>query len=93
MVTSETWLLVLGLVGQGLFSLRMLAQWIVSERIGRSVVPRAFWWLSLGGGCALLAYATIRLDPVFMIGQASGLVVYLRNLQLGRRTAAVVPSP
>jgi lipid-A-disaccharide synthase-like uncharacterized protein len=59
-------------------------QWISSERQRRSVVPLAFWYFSLAGGLALLAYAVWRRDPVFVIGQLSGLAVYLRNLGLLR---------
>lgn len=81
----------LGLTGQLLFTSRFLLQWIASERARRSVVPLAFWWLSLGGGAALLGYALWRRDPVFILGQGTGLVVYLRNLALIRaaRAAAV----
>ena len=77
--------LALGFLGQAIFSGRFLVQWIASERRKRSVVPRAFWWLSLAGGVTLLAYAIHRRDPVFILGQAAGLVVYGRNLVLVRR--------
>ncbi len=72
--------LALGFTGQALFTLRFLSQWIVSERSRRSVMPTAFWYFSLGGGVLLLIYAVHRLDPVFIVGQAAGLVVYSRNL-------------
>lgn len=75
----------LGFLGQVLFTSRFLVQWLASERAGRSTVPDVFWWLSLGGGAALLAYAVWRRDPVFMVGQSAGLAVYLRNLALIRR--------
>jgi lipid-A-disaccharide synthase-like uncharacterized protein len=81
----EALLLVFGLAGQALFSARFLVQWWASERAGRSVVPDSFWYLSIGGALALLAYALMRADPVFVIGQALGLVVYLRNLRLIHR--------
>ena len=87
-MTTSTFWLAIGLLGQALFSARFLVQWIVSERQGRSVIPLAFWWLSLAGGCVLLAYAVARRDPVFIIGQAAGLVVYLRNLRMIRAEAA-----
>ncbi|MDR5654279.1 lipid-A-disaccharide synthase N-terminal domain-containing protein [Ruixingdingia sedimenti] len=74
--------LTIGFAGQLLFTSRFLVQWIASERSGRSVVPLAFWWFSLAGGVTLLAYALWRQDPVFAIGQASGLVIYTRNLVL-----------
>jgi lipid-A-disaccharide synthase-like uncharacterized protein len=80
-----TFWLVVGFVGQAIFSGRFLLQWIVSERRKRSVVPGTFWWLSLAGGATLLVYAIHRRDPVFIAGQAAGLIVYGRNLVLLRR--------
>lgn len=84
---AKLWL-VIGLAGQALFTGRFLVQWITSERLGRSVIPLAFWWLSLAGGLTLLAYAIWRRDPVFIIGQTTGILVYGRNLALLRRNAA-----
>jgi lipid-A-disaccharide synthase-like uncharacterized protein len=78
------WLAV-GFIGQALFSLRFIVQWIVSEREKRSIIPIAFWYFSLAGGVTLLAYAIHRQDPVFIVGQAAGLIVYVRNLALVRR--------
>ncbi len=77
------WLLI-GFLGQALFTSRFLVQWLVSEREHESVMPVAFWWLSLMGGTALLCYAVFRNDPVIIVGQAMGLVVYVRNLMLVR---------
>ena len=78
--------LALGFFGQAMFTGRFIVQWIASEKQKASVVPIAFWWLSIGGGLLLLAYAIHRKDPVFMLGQGAGLVVYGRNLVLLRRT-------
>lgn len=78
----EESLLILGFVAQGLFTARFLVQWLASERAGRSVVPISFWVLSVAGGGLLLLYAVLRKDPVFVVGQAGGLVIYLRNLYL-----------
>jgi lipid-A-disaccharide synthase-like uncharacterized protein len=71
-----------GFFGQLLFTARFLVQWIASERAGRSVVPVAFWFFSLGGGLILFAYALYRGDPVFILGQGMGTFIYLRNLML-----------
>jgi lipid-A-disaccharide synthase-like uncharacterized protein len=79
--------LVVGFLGQGLFSTRFILQWIASERAKKSVVPQAFWWFSLLGGVTLLTYAVHRRDPVFILGQAAGLIVYVRNLHFVRREA------
>ncbi len=86
---------VFGFVGQGVFTARFVVQWIASEKKRDSVVPVAFWWLSLAGGVSLLAYAIHRRDPVFVVGQGMGLVVYVRNLMLvarKRRRARVGPA-
>jgi len=78
---GRAWILI-GFGGQALFTLRFLAQWIASERAHRSTVPVAFWWLSLAGGLVLFTYALHRRDPVFAVGQGSGLAIYVRNLVL-----------
>lgn len=75
----DAWVL-LGFIAQGFFTARFVVQWIASERAGKSVIPLAFWLLSIGGGALLLAYALYRRDPVFIAGQAFGVFVYLRNL-------------
>lgn len=77
----------LGMAGQAVFFSRFLVQWIVSERAGRSYVPRVFWWLSLAGATLVFAYAIHRKDLVFVLGQAFGWIVYARNLVLIRRGA------
>ena len=77
--------LIIGFLGQGLFSARFLVQWIVSERRSESVIPVAFWVFSIFGGAFLLAYAIYRRDPVFILGQAAGMLVYARNLVLIRK--------
>jgi len=81
MTTSAIWLGI-GLLGQVLFSMRFLVQWLASERAKKSVVPRQFWYLSLAGGITLLSYAIYRHDPVFIIGQLTGTFIYSRNLYL-----------
>jgi len=75
----------MGFFAQVLFSGRFLAQWIASEKAGRSVMPDLFWYLSIGGSVLLLIYAIHRRDPVFILGQSAGLFVYSRNLILIRR--------
>ncbi len=78
-VRFDGWV-VLGFVAQAFFTMRFVVQWIASERARQSVVPVAFWFFSIGGGLLLLAYALYRRDPVFIAGQALGLVVYFRNV-------------
>ncbi|HWK96196.1 MAG TPA: lipid-A-disaccharide synthase N-terminal domain-containing protein [Pseudolabrys sp.] len=84
-VGSADWGVIIGYVAQFLFAMRFVVQWIASERAGRSVVPTAFWVFSIGGGLMLLGYALYRKDPVFIIGQAFGVFVYIRNLQFVMR--------
>ena len=88
--THVTWLII-GFTGQALISMRFLLQWIHSERMKKSVVPIAFWYFSIAGGATLLSYALYKQDPVFIVGQATGLLIYSRNLYFimrERRTAA-----
>jgi len=80
-----------GFLGQGIFTARFLVQWAASEKRRDSVVPVAFWWISLFGGLTLLAYTVHKQDPPLILGQAMGLVIYVRNLMLvskARRRAA-----
>jgi lipid-A-disaccharide synthase-like uncharacterized protein len=81
-VFGATFWLVIGFMGQALFTARFLVQWVASEKQRDAVVPVAFWWLSLLGGTALLSYAISRRDPVIVVGQSMGVFVYVRNLML-----------
>lgn len=93
MALDSEWLwLALGFIGQALFSMRFLVQWLSSERQKRSVVPTEFWYFSLAGGATLLTYAIYRADPVFIVGQLAGLFIYGRNLQLILRARRAAPA-
>lgn len=95
--TDAIWLGV-GFAGQLAFTSRFLVQWLASERKKDSVVPTAFWWFSLAGGLTLLSYAIHKRDPVIVVGQAFGVLIYLRNLILisearrARRQPSASPS-
>lgn len=86
MDTVNAWIVV-GFVGQAFFTSRFLVQWLMTERLKKSVVPTAFWYLSILGGSILLFYALYRKDPVFIAGQASGLFIYFRNLHFIHKSA------
>src|SRR4051794_15924337 len=90
-IKFDAWV-ALGFVAQAFFTMRFVVQWIASERARKSVIPVAFWFFSMGGGVLLLIYALYRRDPVFIAGQALGLLVYTRNLYFilanGRQTSA-----
>ncbi|MBS1270002.1 MAG: hypothetical protein MAG794_00954 [Gammaproteobacteria bacterium] len=70
----------IGFTGQAMFSMRFLIQWLYTEKHKRSVIPVAFWYFSILGGVTLFAYAIYRADPVFVVGQGAGLLIYSRNL-------------
>lgn len=80
-MSDKLWL-VIGFLAQGLFSARFIVQWLASEKAKKSVVPLAFWYFSVAGSLLLLCYAIHRKDPVFILGQSTGLFIYLRNLYL-----------
>lgn len=74
--------LAFGLIAQLLFTARFLVQWISSERAGKSVVPMAFWFFSMGGGLMTLIYGIAKREPVIIVGQAMATVIYVRNIML-----------
>lgn len=77
-LTEKTWLAV-GIVGQLMFSMRWVLQWLASERVRTSVVPVNFWYFSLVGGLMVLSYGLYKVDPVIILGQF-GVLVYARNV-------------
>lgn len=80
----------IGLMGQALFMMRFIVQWVASERVKQSVVPEVFWYFSIGGGLILFVYAVHQQDLVFMLGQGLGLFIYLRNVYfIHKRKASV----
>jgi lipid-A-disaccharide synthase-like uncharacterized protein len=91
-MSNEQFWLSVGFLAQAFFSMRFVVQWVASERRKTSVIPLAFWLFSVGGGLTLLSYAIHRRDPVFVIGELMGTLIYLRNLQLVRRARRQRPS-
>lgn len=79
------WLIAFGSVGQVIFTLRFVYQWYYSRRVGESVLPVGFWIQSLIGSLMILTYAIIRLDPILILSQSTGFIVYTRNIMLGRK--------
>jgi lipid-A-disaccharide synthase-like uncharacterized protein len=86
--------LAFGILAQLFFTARFLVQWISSERAGKSVIPMAFWFFSMGGGLMTLVYGVVKREPIIIIGQALSIVIYVRNIMLivkersARRAAA-----
>lgn len=87
--------IILGFIGQAMFTARFWIQWIASEKKGKSVIPIHFWYLSIAGSSIVLAYAIYRLDPVFIAAYCTGNFIYIRNLILiyrhKKRTEGAVP--
>jgi lipid-A-disaccharide synthase-like uncharacterized protein len=77
---KEILVLAIGFTGQFLFFMRFFVQWIYSERRKKSLIPTAFWYLSIAGSLVLLVYALLRRDIVFIAGQGLGILIYLRNI-------------
>lgn len=82
---TEILILVIGFTGQTMFFMRFFVQWLYSEKHRRSLIPTAFWYFSLAGSFMLLTYAILKKDPVFIVGQSTGFIIYTRNLILIRR--------
>lgn len=83
---EQAWVwLAIGFAGQALFSARFFIQWLCSEHHKRSVIPVAFWYFSLAGGATLFIYALHIGDPVFILGQSMGVLIYSRNLYFIRK--------
>ena len=79
---TTTYWLVIGFIGQIAFGARFVIQWLVSEKKGESTIPIAFRYCSIAGSVILLTYAIHREDPVFILGQSLGSIIYIRNLIL-----------
>lgn len=75
----DTWVII-GFIGQFMFTMRFVTQWLASEKVQKSVIPVSFWFFSIAGGTIVLAYAIHKADPVFIVGQGMGLLIYFRNL-------------
>ena len=92
LAAKDLWMAV-GFLGQALFGLRFVVQWIATERAKRSIIPLSFWYFSLGGSVILLSYAIYKRDPVFILGFSLNLLIYTRNLwfihRRGGKDAAV----
>lgn len=78
---------IVGIIGSALFISRHIVQWWQSERLQKSVLSKAFWWLSLTGGSVTLLYAVLISDYVTALGYVAGLIPYTRNLMLMYRTS------
>jgi len=85
--------LVFGFIGQAMFTMRFIVQWIASEKKKESVIPVSFWFLSLAGGLVVIFYAIHRMDPVFILAYLPGNFIYLRNLYFIYKKKKISPHP
>src|SRR3990172_5226905 len=81
-ITHINFWIVLGFIGQTMFGSRFFIQWIISVKRGESTIPEIFWYLSMAGSALLFTYAIYRRDPVFIMGQCTGIFIYTRNIML-----------
>lgn len=90
----DTWIII-GFIGQFMFTMRFVMQWLASEKAKKSVMPVSFWFFSIFGGTIVFAYAIHKQDPVFIVGQGMGLLIYFRNLYfiLIEHRKSVLPPP
>ena len=77
------WLIIYGVTGQIIFTLRCIYQWIYSSKIKESGLPAGFWWISITGSLTICSYAILRYDPILILGQSFGMISYARNLMIG----------
>lgn len=84
-VGSEAMWIIIGFIGQAFFFGRFFVQWLASEKAQESIIPNAFWYFSIVGGLILFVYALYRQDPVFILGQSTGLLIYARNIYFIRK--------
>jgi len=82
------WILI-GFFGQFLFFMRFIVQWIATERAGKVVIPKLFWYFSISGALIILIYSIYRRDIVFITAQVLSLFIYVRNLMVEHRVREV----
>lgn len=82
MSIAELALVIFGFAGQVLFFMRFIVQWLFTEKYKKSTVPLSFWYFSIVGSFMLLTYSVLIKDPIFIIGQSTGAIIYLRNISL-----------
>src|SRR5438045_7277106 len=97
LILDWCYLVILGLIGNAIFSMRFLVQWVASERQGESVIPVSFWYWSIAGSVIMCFYFIFRRDPVGILAYLPNSMIYIRNLMLIRKRkfayTAAAPSP
>ncbi len=81
------------IIGNVLFGGRFLIQWLASEYKQESYVPVSFWYISIAGSIALLAYMIHIKNIIFMGAFSVNSLIYIRNLQLIYRKKNTTDSP
>lgn len=82
--------LIIGGAGQLLLNFRYLYQWYFSEKAQQSLLPLGFWIISAVASLMVVYYGIMHNEPVLLVAQSMGFVVYLRNIYFALRTRTVV---
>ncbi|MCC8035870.1 MAG: lipid-A-disaccharide synthase N-terminal domain-containing protein [Rikenellaceae bacterium] len=77
------WLIIFGTVGQIIFTLRFVYQWLYSRRRGESLLPLTFWVISLTGSLIIVTYGIMRHEYILIISHSAGILSYARNIMIG----------
>lgn len=76
------WVYLLGFFSQGLFALRLIIQWWLSEKEGKVVSPVIYWHITLVATYLFILYGILQHDLVIILGMVLSYVISVRNLQL-----------
>ncbi|SDR96238.1 Uncharacterized N-terminal domain of lipid-A-disaccharide synthase [Gillisia sp. Hel1_33_143] len=74
------WIVLMGIIGQIIYTGRFIYQWYYSEKNQESTLPKTFWIISLTGSAIIFTYAIFRKDPVLLSAHFFGAIIYIRNL-------------
>lgn len=77
------WMIVYGTTGQFIFAFRFVYQWLYSRKKGESLLPIAFWIISLTGSLMIVSYGIMRDDFILILNHFAGIVSYSRNIMIG----------
>jgi lipid-A-disaccharide synthase-like uncharacterized protein len=80
-------IIAIGIIGQLLLNCRYLYQWYFSEKAKESVLPLGFWVISAIASVMVVVYSIYRQEPVLLVAQSLGILVYLRNIVIYKKTS------
>ena len=77
---SPGWVYLLGLAGMGVYGLRILIRWYLSEKSHQVENPGIYWVLSSIGAVILYIYGWLRKDFSIIFGESVGYYIYMWNI-------------